>query len=1265
LPLSLELLEDRTLLSAPPVLNVPQTNFDVVKTTILSVTVSATDQDPGQTLMFSLSGDPADATITSTQVPTTNGSMATGLLTWTPTPDQGPASYPFTITVTDTSGKPQKSASQQITVNTEAVGLVGNNLLIVGTSGNDVVSVNATTAANVITATVNGVTSGPFTVPTGGEILANLYGGDDSFTLNEGTQPVGPNVVVDGGTGTNSLIVNGTSGPDAFSITDTTVGLAGAGSISYSNFQSLAVNGLGGGDTFAMTAINPATATTLDGGDGTGIFAGNFQGFNGALTLANQQSATMQDTGDFTGSLTVNSPGVLQQLSVTGTVTANSTIAATNISNVSLGTLAGQLTANGGSILGVNITSIAPGGLLQATEAAGVPGTGVIANASIGTNAGAILAGSFSGITVTNNANGASIMAAGQGTINNLSVGSNRGSITAVEDTHPGSGSISNTTVGTNSGSVSGGSISGMSITSNSGSVTAAGQGTISNLSVGSNTGSITAVEDTHPGSGMISNSTVGTNSGSVSGGSISGMSITSNSGSVTAAGQGTINHLSVGSNNGSITAVEDTHPGSGSISNTTVGTNSGSVSGGSISGMSITSNSGSVTAAGAGTITSLTVGTNSGLIQAQADSSNGSGTLSNTTVGTLTTTGTVSAATSSNLSINTVAGSVTITNFYLSAGTVTSTANLQAGHFYLVTAQHTAPTVNFNEPTVTRTLNMSPHTGSSVPDYGFYYDGTGAGDPLVVVQTVAGSTPGSFDLGVTTSTATNASNGFDLAGLYSVDANGNHNVWTGIHNVVVGGNLLLGAIPKGAISFFNLPTNTAGGVQLPQDITAVAVAGNLPAASIVAKAVPALAAGSFAGVSADTAKHTDALAPLAAGTGLTQANDTFGVFVSEASHVAQFLVTGPGHSFDAKPLLFADQVADNSPVTATVTLVPTGPSNTVSTVAFTGQGGSLTTAQTITTSITAAAGGSLGDLILSASHGLTANVIAPSIIGNIVVSNGGISGTIETTGDLGSTFTDANGNIAGVTSIQAGGGGLTGQIIVGGNLVSQVSLRSGLDGIVAVQGDIGAIQTSGGNAVTGPNGALTRFGGITVSTGGVDGQIVALGNVFGDLNITGGLSGRIAVHGNEEYGLSTGKNFSRTGILGNVSINGGIDTTGAIISAALIGDDGTDNINNDTNGTHLSISGNDKGILAAAEDINFGSTGKINQAGLFENVGSPSSLKYAGGVNVAAIDAIFTKAGVLLNVTIPSELSLILMDLLALTVGSNGNLTGTTPRTL
>jgi hypothetical protein len=324
-----------------------------------------------------------------------------------------------------------------------------------------------------------------------------------------------------------------------------------------------------------------------------------------------------------------------------------------------------------------------------------------------------------------------------------------------------------------------------------------------------------------------------------------------------------------------------------------------------------------------------------------------------------------------------------------------------------------------------------------------------------------------------------------------------------------------------------------------------------------------------------------------------------------------------------------------------------------VNEVDFTGQGVSLTTSQPILTTIKGAAGASLGDLVLGAPQGITANITADSIIGNIDATNGGISGVIQTTvGDLGRALTDVSGNIMGVTFIHTGGGGLTstGKIISAGNLVSLLNLKSGLDGVVAANGDVGVIQLISGQAPQAPA-ALTRFGGIVVSTGGLNGQVVALGNVFGDISVTGGLSGRIGVKGREELGLSAGQSFSRTGILGNVSIGGGISTTGAIVSAGLLGDDGSDNISQDVLGTHLTISGNDKGILAAEEDINFGSTGSLNAAGTFEN---------ASGANKMAIDAIFTNNGAPL--TVPGGLTFILQDLLALTVLGNGNLGGTTP---
>ena len=122
----------------------------------------------------------------------------------------------------------------------------------------------------------------------------------------------------------------------------------------------------------------------------------------------------------------------------------------------------------------------------------------------------------------------------------------------------------------------------------------------------------------------------------------------------------------------------------------------------------------------------------------------------------------------------------------------------------------------------------------------------------------------------------------------------------------------------------------------------------------------------------------------------------------------------------------------------------------------------------------------------------------------------------------------------------------------------------------------------------------------------------------------------------NGEYHLSSG----RDGILCNVSVTGGIGTSGAIVSAGLLGDQ--------TGGTQLSISGGDKGILAAEGNINY--SGNISSlTNVFEN---------ATGPNKSAIDYIFTNGGVPL--TIPSGLALILQDLRALTVNSKGNLSGT-----
>src|SRR5262249_42108012 len=121
---------------------------------------------------------------------------------------------------------------------------------------------------------------------------------------------------------------------------------------------------------------------------------------------------------------------------------------------------------------------------------------------------------------------------------------------------------MSSTTIGTvtSTGVVSTGSISGMTVVTDAGSIKAAGQGTTTGVSIGTLSGSFTAPEDpTAPAgtpTGVMSNTTINsiTSTGVVSTGSISGMTVVTDAGSIKAAGQGTTTGVSIGTLSGSFT---------------------------------------------------------------------------------------------------------------------------------------------------------------------------------------------------------------------------------------------------------------------------------------------------------------------------------------------------------------------------------------------------------------------------------------------------------------------------------------------------------------------------------------------------------------------------------------------------------------------------------------------------------------------------------------------------------------------------------------
>jgi hypothetical protein len=495
------------------------------------------------------------------------------------------------------------------------------------------------------------------------------------------------------------------------------------------------------------------------------------------------------------------------------------------------------------------------------------------------------------------------------------------------------------------------------------------------------------------------------------------------------------------------------------------------------------------------------------------------------------------------------------------------------------------SPAMNVTTAGVTRKLvatradNGLP-TPSSVK-FRYFYDGTASTGPQITIQVTNGNPNVRFDLSLVSST--NAK--FNLARLF---ANGTSD----IRNVSIDGDLLATVSPA-ALSYFGLPSGTPGGIILPLDaLGAVAAEGNVVAGTVQVRNLQAVAFGSITagGITtlAQNATHVDAAGLLTAGSSTVLANDTYTVPFDEAQSVAFFLNTGPG-TFDVRPVLFTDQVVDNHGITATVT----ASAGVISTVVLAGDGGSIQTAEPITSSITST--GRLGDLTLSSSTGIN-NVTAPSIFGNIN-TNGPIFGTIQTTsGDIGQAMTNTSGAIVGTTIINTNQG-ITGRIISRGNLVSQITSQKAFSGVIAAQGDIGVANI---NATT--HQLVSRFGGI-LSNGQFLGDIVALGNIVGDIIAKNGVDGRIAAKGHAVAGLLA----IQTGILGNFSVSGNIELGSAIVSGGEIGDVGS--------GTSLS-SGAIKSIIAAEGPINFSSTGRTTGSFIVHD--------QTTGPNHDAIEAIF-----------------------------------------
>jgi FG-GAP-like repeat/FG-GAP repeat len=507
----------------------------------------------------------------------------------------------------------------------------------------------------------------------------------------------------------------------------------------------------------------------------------------------------------------------------------------------------------------------------------------------------------------------------------------------------------------------------------------------------------------------------------------------------------------------------------------------------------------------------------------------------------------------------------------------------------------------------------------------------------------------------------------------------------SGIRNVAVEGSLVTTLSPA-ASNFFRLPDGSPdpspAGVYLPaDDLASVSVRDYAPNDSIIAAEIQGVAFGSFMSAGGaiepgSQANNTDASSLLGPGTTIVPAGsvsgqgaETFRVpFAALPGQQSAFFLdtASAGGIFDPNLMEFALQSdsdgihpatlfpATRGAVTAMIGVDLTPQLSVVQSVDLYGDGGSILSGQFIAQAITST--GPLGDLTVLAPQGLN-NVTAPSIFGNIAAA-GPLFGTIQTTGlrtdpvtgatsvvapDLGRVYVSKSGGRSGQPSVTAttiggqGSNSLTGRIISRGNLISSIRSDDGGSGLVAAKGDLGAL--------TSLLGTPTRVGGLLIN-GGFSGQLVVLGNAYGDLTFHGGLNGgRVAVKG-------TGG--AQSGILGNVIVDRGFYPTGSIGAGSAIVSDGE--IGDASFGTALSVTDSNDGIVAA-----IGSIRQVNGpvgGYVFNNLGATP-----GDTSAAAIDAIFTDGGQPLGLDLPNQplasLAVVLEDLAALHVDSNGKLTG------
>jgi hypothetical protein len=303
---------------------------------------------------------------------------------------------------------------------------------------------------------------------------------------------------------------------------------------------------------------------------------------------------------------------------------------------------------------------------------------------------------------------------------------------------------------------------------------------------------------------------------------------------------------------------------------------------------------------------------------------------------------------------------------------------------------------------------------------------------------------------------------------------------------------------------------------------------------------------------------------------------------------------------------------------------------------------------------------GALGTIYIN--FGGLGSITAPSIIGDIIVKNGAITGIIQTTGIRIDPITGAETAVNAelgrtmivrgkVVTTQIFAKGLSGQIVSRGDLISTIKIGGSFTGAIAAQGNIGALKLdAGGNAVATSAGKLTRYGGIAVA-GDASGQIISLGNLLADVTVKQAFSGRIAVKGEAISGLAA----ARFGILGAIKARS-FTAGAAVISGGLIGDAGSK--------TAFKCAAA-SGFVASNGALNLLKLLKLSPANIVTNA--------LGTANGLVLDGLFTNGALPLGLDIVAGggggsaagdlggLTLIGIDLGAISL-NGGNLSGTLP---